>query len=61
MLAEQMAYLRSHFTFLPYDDRVEAKALLDKWRKLKRLDQMQQLRVDKLIEKIEWVRARRTK
>lgn len=61
MLADQMAYLRSHYLTLPYDARAEAMALLHRWRTLKRLDQLQQLRVDKLIAQIEEVRARRAK
>jgi len=61
MLADQMTYLNAHFTFLPYDDRIEARELIRKWKTVKRLDQLQQLRVDKLIEKIEWTRAQRRK
>ena len=54
-----MSYLEDHLTFLPYDARREARGLIRKWRDVKRLSQLEQLRVDKLIEQIESIRALR--
>lgn len=52
-LADQLMYLRNHILSLPYDDRAVAKQLLNRWQSVRRLSQLEQLRVDKLIEYID--------
>lgn len=56
MLQTQLDYLKAHIMALPYDERVEADELLKRWQDVKRLSQLQQLRVDQLIYHIEAVR-----
>jgi len=60
MLVKQIAYLQLHIMALPYDERVEAAELLRRWQSVKRLSQLQQLRVDQLIAAIEETRAHQT-
>lgn len=53
MLANEMAHLRSHILLLAYDERVEANELLRRWQNVKRLSQLQQLRVEQLNKDID--------
>jgi hypothetical protein len=52
MIQNQIVYLRSHVLRLPYNERPEAFQLLNRWQSVRRLSQTEQLRLDKLIEKI---------
>lgn len=56
MLQGQLEYLKAHIMALPYNERVEADELLKRWQDVKRLSQLQQLRVDQLIRDIDVVR-----
>jgi hypothetical protein len=53
MLANDLAHLRSHILLLAYDERVEANELLRRWQNVKRLTQLQQLRVEQLVNSID--------
>lgn len=53
-IASDVRKLKVNLTRLPYSDREEAAKIVNKWESVRRLSQMEQLRVDQLLESIHW-------
>jgi hypothetical protein len=49
---DQVAYLKSHILTLPYETRVEADRIVQRWKEAQRLSQWQQVKLDRYIDEI---------
>ncbi len=52
-IASDVRKLKGNIICLPYADREGARVLVHKWESVRRLSQMEQLKVDKFLESIE--------
>lgn len=57
-LSDQVEYIRKHRLLLNNNSRMIAGDILKKWDSVRRLSQMEQLKVDRLIESIKEVKEK---